>query len=184
MDIEDRIKALQRQAWVASGGKMLSGEADGVPPEVRERFWQSVMAFENGPFTTDFQRLLDAGTELPEPDSLSDEQLSAKLWEVIEALARLHVNLDNTDHLSDRELYEVLWRETLRQEIPIEPDGPDGASGNWHVDLIATGSAESIRAWLTYYADEATREDWRREFPDDDMPAHQDPPYDRDRHLP
>jgi hypothetical protein len=151
-----------------------------------DKYLQRLDALENGPFTTDFQKLLDAGVQLPEPESLDDERLTAKLWEVIEALARLRVFLLSTDHLSDRQLYEVLWRETLHHEVPIEPEGPDADDfgGAWHVDLVSTGSAENIRAWLMYYADEQTRDHWRREYPEDDMPAHQDPPYDRDRHLP
>lgn len=187
MDIDDRIKALQRQAEKASGGKMTTWESDDLPPEVREQFWQRVMAFEHGPFTTHYQQLLAAGIALPEPATLSDEQLSAKLWEAIEALARLRVFLLSTNHLSDRQLYDLLLRETLHDEIPIEADDPataDVDGGCWHLDLVATGSDEDIRAWLTYYADEQTRERWRRDWPDDDMPAHQDPPYDRDRHLP
>ena len=152
-----------------------------------DKYLQRLDAIENGPFTTDFQKLLNAGVQLPEPESLDDDRLSAKLWEVIEALARLRVFLESTDHLSDRQLYDVLWRETLHHEVPIEPDDPDDlddGGGAWHVDLVSTGSAENIRAWLTYYADEQTRDHWRREYPEDDMPAHQDPPYDRDRHLP
>lgn len=151
------------------------------------RYFERLEAFEHGPFTTDFQRLLDAGIELPEPGALDSEHLSAKLCEVIEGIARRRVFLEDTDHLSDRELYDVLWREALRHEIPVAPDGPDDTddfAGRWHLSLVGTGSDEDIRAWLTYYADERTREHWRRDFPDYDMPPHQDPPYDRDRHLP
>ena len=44
------------------------------------------------------------GIALPAPEELTDAQLSAKLWEVIEALAFLGAYLEHTDHLSDREL--------------------------------------------------------------------------------
>ena len=184
MDITERICALKQRAEEASGGRMVVGEADDVPPEIREHFWQRVVAFEDGPFTTDFQRLRTAGIELPEPASLTGEQLSAKLWEVIEGLAGLRVFLLSTDHLSDRQLYDVLWREALHHEIPIEAGGPEDADGAWHLDLAAIGNEEGIRTWLRYYANEQTREHWRRDWPEDDIPEHQDPPYDRDRHLP
>ena len=55
---------------------------------------------------------------------------------------------------------------------------------SFHLSLVGTGGAENIRAWLTYYADEESREYWRHDFPEEDIPAHQNPPYDRDRHLP
>lgn len=183
MDAKERIRLLKQRAAEASGGQMFACEGDDLPPEVREQFWQCVMAFEDGPFTTDFQRLQDAGIDLPEPASLTDEQLSAKLWEVIERLADLRVFLQSTDHLSDRQLYDVLWRENLHYEIPIELGDPD-TEGGWHADLTATGSEEGTRTWLKYYADEQTREHWRRDWPEDDMPEHEDPPFDRDRLLP
>ena len=183
-NIDDRIDILKRQALEASGGTTKTWESGALPPDVREQFWERVMAFENGPFTTDFERLTKAGIDLPEPASLEDEHLSGKLWEVINGLARLRVFLEQTDHLSDRELYDVLWRESLREEIPVEPDGPADPGSADHVNLVGTGSAEHIRAWLTYYADEQTREEWRRDYPEDDMPPHQDPPFDRGRHLP
>jgi hypothetical protein len=183
MDDNERIRALKQRAEEASGGKMVAWESDDLPTEGREQFWQRLMAFEDGPFTTDFQRLQDAGIDLPEPSSLADEQLTAKLREVIEGLGRLRVFLLSTDHLSDRQLYDVLWRETLHHEIPIETGDPDTESA-WHADLTGTGSEEDTRTWLKYYADEETREHWRRDWPEDDIPEHEDPPFDRDRHLP
>lgn len=48
--------------------------------------------------------LAEIGIALPPPEDLTDGQLSAKLWEVIEALAFLGAYLEHTDHLSDREL--------------------------------------------------------------------------------
>jgi hypothetical protein len=37
---------------------------------------------------------------------------------------------------------------------------------------------------LKYYASEKYRAWWREDFPEYEIPAHEDPPYDRDRHLP
>jgi len=91
------------------------------------------------PFTTNFQQLLDAGVALPAPESLDDEAIAKKLWEIIEALADLGVILDRTDHLSDRALYEQLWGRVLRDEVA----DVQMADNEWyHVDLIGTGSSE------------------------------------------
>jgi hypothetical protein len=38
--------------------------------------------------------------------------------------------------------------------------------------------------YLKYYADEDWRQQWLVDFPDDDMPARENPPHDRDRRLP
>jgi len=49
---------------------------------------------------------------------------------------------------------------------------------------VSSGSDEDTHAWLKYYADEETRARWLNDFPDYDMPAHEDPPYQRDIELP
>jgi hypothetical protein len=90
------------------------------PPEAAAQFQLSVAAYEQAPWTTHFHELVDAGVELPAPESLDDLQLAAKLWEVIDAMARMRVFLSQTDHLSDRELYALLWGDTLRE--PVESD--------------------------------------------------------------
>jgi hypothetical protein len=137
--------------------------------------------YETAATTNDFQQLTDAGLALPDPDAMHDETLTSKLWEVIAALAAKRVFISPTNHLSDRELYTLLWRDVLRQETPMLPDDPASA---WHVDLLGSGSETDTHVFLKYYADEDYRRQWVEEFPDDEMPAHENPPYDRDRHLP
>jgi len=127
-----------------------------------------------------FDRLTELGVKLPPPDVLSDEEITAKIWEVVGGLKKLHVFLGSTDHLSDRELYVHLWTDSSREEsfICTLPDA------SWHIDLVGTGSDQDIETWLRYYADEVDREIWTREWPLDPVPPHENPPYDRDRFLP
>ena len=154
------------------------------PEEFRKSYQEyarKMDLFMDGPRTTFFEQLQAAGVELPEPDALDDASLKRKLWEVIAGLAALRVYMDNTNHLSDRELYARLWHEMLRGETAaideigwqthLEPDFPDDAG-------------KSLLVYLTYYADHETRERWSKEFPEDPMPAHQDPPFNRDDLLP
>jgi hypothetical protein len=54
----------------------------------------------------------------------------------------------------------------------------------WHVDLVANGNEADRHFYLKHYADEDTRRQWLADFPDDPMPAHEDPPYRHDRKLP
>ena len=178
---EKRIAELKRQAAELAGGKMVEGVTEETPPEVAEGFWKHVVDYEKAPWTTNFKQLEEAGIELPAPETLNDEQLTRKLWEVIRALALLRVFLEQTDHLSDRELYSELWSDMLREEVKAVPPDPDGA---WHLSPVGGGSDEDIQLDMKYYADEEWRRQWQKDFPDFVMPEHEDPPYDRDRLLP
>jgi hypothetical protein len=176
-----RIAELKRQAEELAGGKMVEGEMEDTPPEIAEQFWEQVVAYEKAPWTTHFKQLEESGMELPAPETLDDEQLPKKLWEVIRGLALLRVFLDETDHLSDRELYTLLWSDMLREEVKAVPMDEDGA---YHLSPLGGCSEEDIQLQMKYYADEEWRRRWQEDFPDFVMPDHEDPPYDRDRLLP
>jgi len=178
--IEERIADLKLEADRLSGGIVAGFEAPDTPPEILEQFWERVVAFEKTPTTTNFAQLTEAGVELPSPRELSDEQIKEKLKSVIEGLAKLRVFLTNTNHLSDRELYERLWEETLHEEIIPDPS----PNASWTVDLVSSGSIEDEELYLKYYADELARAEWEADCPDGPIPAREDPPYDRDRNLP
>ncbi len=180
-DLEKRIEDLRRRAEELSGGQMEVGTMDDCPAEIEESFWKHVVDYEEAPLTTNFQQLETAGVSLPAPDSLNDEELTAKLWEVIHKLALLRVFIEQTDHLSDRELFTHLWTDSLREETPMMPPNANGA---WHIALLGGCSEEDNQLYLKYYADEAWRQQWHKDFPEDPIPAHEDPPYDRDRLLP
>lgn len=176
-----RIEELKRRAAELSGEKMAAAEAEECPPEVAEQFWEHVVAYEEAPWTTLFKQLEDAGTHLPAAETLNDQQLADKLWELIRRLAFMRVFLSQTDHLSDRQLYTLLWSDILREETKAVP--LDEASA-CHIDLLGSGCEEDTHLHLKYYADEDFRSFWRGEYPNDPMPEHEDPPYDRDRYLP
>jgi hypothetical protein len=183
--LEDNIEALKRRAQELSGGQMTVDMLDDypseLPEEVEEGFWKHVVDYEEAPWTTNFQQLENAGVSLPAPDSLNDEELTAKLWEIIQKLALLHVFISQTDHLSDRELYTHLWTDSLREETKAMGMVAGGA---WHIELLGSYSGEDMQLFLKYYADEDWRRQWHKDWPKDPIPAHEDPPYDRDRLLP
>ena len=52
---------------------MMSWESDVLSTDEGEQFWQRVMDFEHAPLVSDFQRLTDAGIQLPEAGTMNDE---------------------------------------------------------------------------------------------------------------
>jgi len=181
VDREIRINELKEQAREAAGGEMVEFEADDCPDEVSEQFWENVTAWETAADTSNFQQLTEAGVEMPPADELDDEQLHATLWKVIEALAQRRVFLSSTDHLGDRELYTLLCDDLLHEATK---DLPPESGWTEHLDVLGSGSEEDTHLYLKYYADDKWRRTWAEDFPDDEIPDHEDPPYDRDRLLP
>lgn len=174
---ENRDQSEERE----TAGETVIWESPDCPPEVSAQFWRSVAAYEMAPWVTHFQQLEEAGIELPPPESLDDRALTTKLWEVIDGLACLRVFLSQTDHLSDRELYDELWRDLLREPTK---DLPLDDSFAWHIDLLGSGSEEDTHLYMKYYADEDWRQHWHASFPDDPVPDRVEPPFQRDRRLP
>lgn len=179
MDQNQRIDRLKAEARRLSGGAMESFGIDDLPPQLAEQFLQRVIAFETAPDITDFEQLTADGVELPDPETVPEQELGAVLRRVIAALSKHQVFLERTNHLSDRELYSVLWHDVLREEHAVLPEGDTGA---WHVDI--PGDDAQSTNYLTYYATEGDREMWRKDFPDVPLPAPRHPEYERDAASP
>jgi hypothetical protein len=156
---------------------------DGLAGEEAERAvetWRELYSYDTAPDTSQHEILRADGIDLPPADELDDAALTAKLWEVIHALAARNTFLSSTDHLSDRELYTHLVEECFH-EITKDLVAPRWVHG---IDILGGGSEEDIELYLRYYADDDTRARWAKDWPNHPMPPKEQPPYDRDRHLP
>jgi hypothetical protein len=147
-----------------------------------EAFMEMVQAFESAPPTTLARLLIQDGIALPCPDTFTVESVPEMLCKVIRAMARHRHFLYSTDHLSDLLLYRYLWEETLND--PTEKVTPAMGDCACHIDLVSDGSEDSCQLWLRHYAREDDRTLWAHDFPDEPIPDHVAPRYDRDRHLP
>ena len=179
LDRESRIEELKDQI-AQLGGTYFEPNPD-MPEGLEEAFLESVLEVETSGWSQPFEILVESGLALPHPDQLGNAEVTEKLWELINALALLNIFLECTDHLSDRELYDHLWTESLREDMLIMPEDP---SFQGHTSPIGSGSDEDNEIWLKYYADEDTRQHWVESFPDYVLPDRAKPPYDRDRLLP
>ncbi len=169
------LKRIDREIKIAQMKEEAAAIGEFFPDEI----WDLIYRFEQAPVTTEFLLLLEAGVELPEPDELDDDALTAKLWEVIENLASRRVYLSCTDHLSDRELYTALMTDVLHDGRPdVEPTPGEV----FEIDLLGGCSEEDLQLYFRYYVEEDDRAVWGPDYAD--MPQHEEPPFDRDRWLP
>ena len=132
-------------------------------------FLASMLAWEQAPILPIY-KWLDPELRPPRPERLDDEDLHRILWEVIEKLYAERIVLDFTDHLSDRELYTLIFRDILpAREKKLN-------SPNNHLHWDCTGPGNDPEVWLRYYADEDERESWattyRRALPPTAPPPH------------
>ncbi|MFZ0430009.1 MAG: hypothetical protein WAO20_17970 [Acidobacteriota bacterium] len=179
LPMTERISRLRERLREITGSEMLHYENPNVPPEIIEQSLRQIVQYEEA----------DMGLvpvvklpplEFPCLDNLADEEVHELLWQKIRELSDRRIFLDQTDHLSDRELYEVLCSPEMR-ECTTRAIGPNGAI---HFDILGGYSDEDIELYLRYYADTVDRAFWEDDWPGDELPPHEDPPYSRDCRLP
>jgi len=175
---EQRIAKLREEIKKLGGSTM---SLENLPADMEEEFLRHVLEYETAEAISLFRMLENSGMELPPPKELTDIDLTTKLKETIERMASLGAYIMHTNHLSDRALYEYLYDDGLREEAVLFPENPSYA---YMIDLTGSGSEEDNQIYLKYYADEKHRRQWALDWPDDVIPAHEEPPFDRDKHLP
>ena len=175
---EERIAKL-RQEVEKLGGSTMSLES--MTPDMEEEFLRHVLEYEGAEPISLLRLIENSGLEMPAPDQLNDDSLTTKLKAMIERMATLGAYLLHTNHLSDRALYEYLYHDGLREEAVLFPEN---ASYAYMIDLTGSGSEEDNQIFLKYYADETYRQQWASDWPDDNIPDRENPPFDRDRFLP
>ncbi|OHB79196.1 MAG: hypothetical protein A2W31_07800 [Planctomycetes bacterium RBG_16_64_10] len=148
--------------------------AEVMPTPVENEFLESMLAWERAPMLP-ISQWFQPELRLPRPETLSPQQLHDLLWETIHRLFELRIVLDFTDHLSDYELYCLIYRDIL----PTHEKKIDRSTNYLHWDCA--GTDRDPETWLRYYASDRERRDWASEL-DRPLPPHERPPY--PRHLP
>ncbi len=148
--------------------------------QTENEFLASMLAWERAPVVPICQ-WFDPPLELPHPESFgssaTDEdgtnlRLRETLCDVTKQLFEKKIVLDFTDHLTDRQLYTLIYRDIL----PTEEKKLGDDRHYLHWDCADMGDSPEI--WLRYYATLEDRQQWLEEN-DDDMPDSEPPPYPR-----
>lgn len=134
-------------------------------------FLQSMLEWERAPMLPIYE-WFQPQLRLPAPDTLDDASLQGMLHDTIQRLYEKHIVLDFTDHLSDRELYCLIYRDIL----PAHEKLINRRNNYLHWDCAnMDGDPET---WLRFYANEDERQAWAAET-DGYLPQVENPPYER-----
>lgn len=175
---EERINKLRAELEKLGGN---TSTLESMPADMEEEFLRHVLEYETAEQISLLRLLENAGLEVPAPETLDDDALKIKLKELIDRMASVGAYVLHTNHLSDRDLYDYLYHDALREETVLFPENPSYA---YMIDLTGSGGEDDNATYLKYYADEEYRRQWAHDWPDDPMPEHEEPPFDRDRFLP
>jgi hypothetical protein len=134
-------------------------------------FLACMLAWEQAPVLPIY-RWFDPELRLPRPESLGDQDLQKILWDVIRKLYQKRIVLDFTGHLSDRELYLLIYRDIL----PAREKKIEWPNNYLHWDC--TGPNGDPEVWLRYYATDEEREDWSETY-GQPLPLTEPLPYPR-----
>jgi len=142
-----------------------------MPTRDENEFLASMLEWERAPVLP-INQWFQPSLNPPSPESLDDEQLHDVLWDTIRALFAKRIVLDYTHHLSDRQLYRLIYRDILPSlEKKIERT-------RTYLHWLCIDAESDVDIWLRYYASEEEREGWAMES-DKQLPPSELPPYPR-----
>ena len=131
----------------------------------------SMLAWERAPVLA-ISQWFEPELKLARPDELLDEELSRALSATIELLYSQRIVLEFTDHLNDRQLYCLIYRDIL-PACEKKVDLPRNYL-HWH----CIDADQDIDTWLRYYATDDEREHWQN-LSGGVLPKAEVPPYSR-----
>lgn len=135
-------------------------------------FLACMLEWETAPILPIYQ-WFEPELRLPQPGSLTPEELRSVLCDVVQKLYQKKIVLDFTDHLSDLELYRIIYRSIL----PSREKKLKNRNDFIHWDCSHTGGDPTI--WLIYYASNEERQAWT-EVNRQSLPPKRVPTYHRD----
>jgi hypothetical protein len=131
-------------------------------------FLASMLAWERAPIVP-ISQWFSPELKLERPDLLTEGQIHRVLWDVITKLYSQRVVLDCTDHLSDRQLYTLIYRDIL----PSWEKKVDLPRNFLHWRCIDDSDDTT---WLRYYASPMERRRWQEETglqpPNSELPPY------------
>src|SRR6185436_9069587 len=107
-DQEERIAKLRAELEKLGGN---TTTLESMPADMEEEFLRHVLEYETAEPISLMKLIENSGMQVPAPDTLDDDALKVKLKELIERMSQLGAFLLHTNHLSDRQLYDFLFRE-------------------------------------------------------------------------
>ncbi|HEX7378273.1 MAG TPA: hypothetical protein VF278_14240 [Pirellulales bacterium] len=141
-----------------------------MPTSVENEYLASMLAWERAPVVP-ISQWFDPELAIAHPDRLSDAALGEALWQAIHKLFEKRIVLDFTDHLSDRQLYCLIYRDIL----PSPEKKLESPQRYLHWDCADAGGEPET--WLRFYASEEEREHWAASG--EPLPPSDPPPYPR-----
>ncbi len=139
-----------------------------MPLRTENEYLASMLAWERAP-ALPIAHWFNPALELPGPESLSQEGLGRLLKQTIQLLYSQGIVLRFTDHLSDRELYTIIYRDIL-PACEKKIDVP-GKNLEWRC-------VEDNDTWLRFYADAVERRRFQEEH-EVDLPPSEQPRFRR-----